>query len=119
MYKAITTVINALPAEFTQNLKSFRRHIHQWASSLQGHKSLPDGSQLNLKANFVEYITYGFHNQYIVDIKEFGELVLQFGAKREEPIVLYQQYLFKISGLTPIRDGTTPEVGLLQTSPLR
>ena len=92
MYKAITTVINASPSEFTQNMESFRRYIHQWASSLQGHKSLTDGSQLSLKANFVEYITYGLHNQHIVDIKEFGERVLQFGAKKEEPIVLYHQH---------------------------
>ena len=59
--------------------------------SLQSHKSLTDGSQLSLKTNFVEYITYGLHNQHIVDIKEFGERVLQFGAKREQPIVLYHQ----------------------------
>ena len=59
-----------MPPEFTQNLESFRRYIHQWASSLQGHKSLTDGSQLSLKASFVEYVTYGMHNQHIVDIKE-------------------------------------------------
>ena len=92
MYKTITTVINASASEFAQNMESFRRYIHQWASSLQGHKSLTDGSQLSLKANFVEYITYGLHNQHIVDIKEFGERVLQFGAKKEEPIVLYHQH---------------------------
>jgi len=94
MYKAITTVINMSPTEFTQNMGSFRRYIHQWVSSphTQGHKSLTDGSQLSLKANFVEYITYGLHNQHIVDINEFGERVLQFDAKREEPIVLYHQH---------------------------
>ena len=83
LYKAITTVINASPSEFTQNMESFRRYIYQWASSQQGHKSLTDGSQLSLKANFVEYITYGLKNQHIVDIKEFGERVLQFCERRK------------------------------------
>ena len=59
MYKAINAVITASPPEFTQNLDSFRRYIHLWASSLQSHKSLTDGSQLSLKAIFVEYC--GFH----------------------------------------------------------
>jgi len=88
MYK----VINASPSEFTQNMELFRCYIHQWASSLQGNKSLTDGSQLSLIVNFVEYITYGLQNQHIVDIKEFGERVLQFGAKREELIELYHQH---------------------------
>ena len=92
MYKAITTVINASSSEFTQNMESFRRYIHQWSVSLQDHKSLTDGSQLSLKAKFVKYITYGLHNQHIVDIKEFGGRVLQFKAKKEEPIVLYHQH---------------------------
>jgi len=48
MYKVINAVINASPPEFAQNLESFRRYIHQWASSLQGHKSLTDRSQLSL-----------------------------------------------------------------------
>ena len=86
MYKAITTFINALPSEITQMMKSFRHYIHQWTSSLQGHISLTDSCQLSLKANFVEFIAYRLHNQRIVDIKEFGERVLQFDAKREEPI---------------------------------
>ena len=85
MRKAINAVINALPPEFTQNLVSFRRYIHQWASSLQGHKSLTYGSQLSLKASFLEYITYEMHNQHILDIKEIGERVLRFAIKREEP----------------------------------
>ena len=37
IYKAINAVINASPPEFTQNLESCRRYIHEWASSLQGH----------------------------------------------------------------------------------
>ena len=83
MYKAITAVINALPSEITQMMKSFRHYIHQWTSSLQGHISLTDSCQLSLKANFVEYITYGLKNQHIVDIKGFGECVLQFCERRE------------------------------------
>jgi len=59
MYKAINAVINASPPEFTQNLEIFRRYIYQWASNLQGHKSLTDGSQLSPKASFVEYVTFG------------------------------------------------------------
>ena len=69
-YKAINAVINGLLPEFTQNLDTFRRYIHQWASRLQGHKSLTHGSQLSLKASFVEYVTFGMHNQHIVDIKK-------------------------------------------------
>ena len=48
MCKAINAVINASPPEFTQNLESFRRYIHQWVSNLQGQKSLTNGSQLSL-----------------------------------------------------------------------
>jgi len=92
MYKAINAVITASPPEFTQNLDSFRHYIHQWASSLQGHKSLTDGSQLSLNASFVEYVTYGMHNQHIVDVKEMGERFLQFSIKREEPVLLYHQH---------------------------
>jgi len=92
MYKAINTVLNASPSEFTQNLDTFRRSVHQWASSLQGHKSLTDGSQLSLKASFVDYVTYGMHNQQMVDVKEMGERVLQFAIKREEPVLLYHQH---------------------------
>ena len=92
MYQAINTVLNASPSEFTTNMDTFRRSVHQWASSLQGHKSLTDGSQLSLKASFVDYITYGMHNQQIVDIKEMGERVLQFAIKREEPVLLYHQH---------------------------
>ena len=76
----------------TLNLEAFRRYIHQWASSLQGHKSLTDGSQLSLKASFVEYVTFGMHDQHIVDIMEMGEWVLQFAIKREEPVLLYHQH---------------------------
>jgi len=92
MYQAINTVLTASPSEFTTNMDTFRRSVHQWASSLQGHKSLTDGSQLSLKASFVDYITYGMHNQQIVDIKEMGERVLQFAIKREEPVLLYHQH---------------------------
>ena len=90
MYKAINTVINASPPEFTQNLETFQRSIHQWASSLQGHKSLTVGSQLSLKASFVENVTF---DQYLIDVKEMGERVLQFAQriKREEPVLLYHQ----------------------------
>jgi len=91
-YEVINAVINTSPPEFTQNLESFRRHIHQWVSSLQGHKFLTDGSQLIFKASFVEYVTYGMNDQHIVDIKEMGERVLQFAIKREEPVLLYHQH---------------------------
>ena len=40
----------------------------------------------------MEHVTYGMHNQHIVDIKEIGERVLPFAIKREEPVLLYHQH---------------------------
>ena len=40
----------------------------------------------------MEYVTFGMHNQQIVDVKEMGERVLPFAIKREEPVVLYHQH---------------------------
>jgi len=45
-----------------------------------------------MEVSFMKYVTYGMHNQYIIDIKEMGERVLQFAIKREEPVLLYHQH---------------------------
>jgi len=65
-------------------------------------------TEMSLKASFFEYVTYGMHNQHIMDVKEFGERFLQFGVKREEPMLLsnqhHHQHQYRISKATgPLR----------------
>ena len=111
MYKAINAVINASPSEFTQNLESFRRYIHQWAYSLQGHKSLTDGCQLRLKASFVEYVTYGMHNQHIVDVKDIGERSFSLLSNERKPFFYITNIKTNIVHLILTIEGCGPVVG--------
>ena len=73
------------------NMEQFRRHIQQWAQGLHGLKSLTEGSQVSIRANFQEYMMHGMHNNLITDIKQVGQRIIEFGWKREEPILQYHQ----------------------------
>ena len=35
---------------------------------------------------------YGMHNQVITDIKQVGQRVIEFGTKREEPVLQYYHH---------------------------
>ena len=87
MQQAIAKLLTATPSDIKTNLEQFRRSIQQWAQGLQGPKTLTEGSHISLKAHFQDYMIYGMNNQIITDIKQVGQRVIEFGTKREEPVL--------------------------------
>jgi hypothetical protein len=47
---------------------------------------------------------YGMNNQVITDIKQVGQRVIEFGTKREEPVLQYYQHQNETEKDLSVRD---------------
>jgi len=81
----------------------------QWTQGLHGHKTLAESGQMSLRANFQDYMMHEMHNYPISDIKQEGQLVIEFGTKREGPVLQHYQHQ-DVSARNSIGRGLGPQV---------